>query len=80
MKKVTGFIEVTIEDNGVGFDASGAGLSYSEKQEGGFGLFSVREQFEYLGGKFDIESETGKGTKVYMALPAGNQNNAGGQK
>ncbi|MDD5459512.1 MAG: ATP-binding protein, partial [Phycisphaerae bacterium] len=80
IEKKPGFVEVNIEDDGDGFDISGFGLNQGERHKGGFGLFSIREQFEYLGGKFDIESRLKMGTKVCMTLPIANQNNAETQK
>ena len=80
VKKKSDIIEVEIEDNGIGFDTSGIDLNYGEKRKGGFGLFSIREQIEYLGGKFEIESGKKIGTKAFMSLPINNQENAEVQK
>jgi len=49
-------IEFMAQDNGQGFD-----LKNSKK---GVGLESMRERVEISGGKFMIESEVGKGTKI----------------
>jgi PAS domain S-box-containing protein len=51
---------ITIEDRGIGFDASVTGL--------GFGLISVRERLEALGGHFEIESAVGRGTRAKIAV------------
>jgi signal transduction histidine kinase len=34
-----------------------------------FGLFSIREQLENLGGHFAIESEPGRGTTATIVVP-----------
>ncbi len=60
-------VEITVEDDGAGFDTSKLGLP-SEK-EGGFGLFNIRERIEYMGGRLEIESRPGKGTLVVITAP-----------
>jgi len=35
----------------------------------GYGLFSIRERIDYIGGKVDIESVLGQGTKVVLYVP-----------
>ncbi len=60
------YIRITIEDDGVGFDTS---ILKSLTQSVGFGLFSIRERIEYIGGNLLIESESGKGTKIIMSVP-----------
>ncbi|OHB61087.1 MAG: hypothetical protein A2Y12_13845 [Planctomycetes bacterium GWF2_42_9] len=59
-------ISVTVEDDGKGFDA--AELESSEKSKG-FGLFSIRERIEHLGGGFIIDSAKGKGTRTILTVP-----------
>jgi len=36
---------------------------------GAFGLFSVRERLEYLGGRFEIDSAPGCGCRITMLAP-----------
>jgi signal transduction histidine kinase len=36
---------------------------------GGFGLFSIREQLDSLGGYIDIKSKKGSGTKITLIMP-----------
>jgi signal transduction histidine kinase len=57
---------VTVTDSGVGFDPGRPGSSQSS---GGFGLFSMRERIELIGGSFEIESSPGKGTRVTIIAP-----------
>jgi PAS domain S-box-containing protein len=57
-------IQVTVEDDGKGFDAS----VLSEKPKG-LGLFSVRERLRHIGGKLEIESKKGKGSHIILTAP-----------
>jgi len=60
-------IGIRVEDNGVGFDTSKVKLLPSVG--GGFGLFSIRERLEALGGTFQIQSQRKRGTRVIMMVP-----------
>ncbi len=60
-------IELTIRDNGIGFD-----LEQALEQEGskhGFGLTSMRERIELSGGSFALESTPGEGTTIRAIWP-----------
>jgi signal transduction histidine kinase len=48
---------------------AGAGFPDSKIQPRGFGLFSIRERVGLLGGRLDIQSAVGKGTRVCLTLP-----------
>jgi signal transduction histidine kinase len=65
--KFSEHIDVCVEDDGMGFDTKRTTLL--PVGTGGFGLFSIREQLEYLGGGLRIESNIGSGTKITMMLP-----------
>jgi PAS domain S-box-containing protein len=60
-------VEITVEDDGAGFDVSKLGMPSGKK--GGFGLFNIREKIEYMGGCFKIESRPGKGTRIFITAP-----------
>ena len=61
---------ITVSDEGTGFDP--AGLDYrSQMGQVGWGLFSIRERLTLLGGRFDIDSAPGKGTRVRLVAPRG---------
>jgi len=60
---------VSVEDDGVGFNVSEAG-SY-EYRTGGVGLFSIRERLGHVGGRLDIESGPGLGTRISLVAPMG---------
>jgi PAS domain S-box-containing protein len=57
-------VVLMIEDEGVGFDPRG--LSTSR----GFGLTSMRERAQAVGGTLDVESVKGKGTVITVTMPA----------
>jgi PAS domain S-box-containing protein len=60
-------VEITVEDDGTGFQAEG--LSLPSEKGGGFGLFNIRERLEYIGGHLMIKSSPGKGTCVTITAP-----------
>ncbi len=67
LRKIDGRVEVTVEDNGQGFDLEN--LSDAESARRGLGLTSMRERTELSGGSFDIESSVGKGTIIRASWP-----------
>ncbi len=69
-------VRVTVKDDGVGFSVSKLQSFLLESKTGGFGLFSIRERFAYLGGNVDIKSAPGQGTCVTLTAPLKYQNNA----
>ena len=60
-----GEIVVTVRDEGRGFDPS---LS-RESGEESFGLASVRERLDLLGGRMEIHSRPGLGARVVLHVP-----------
>ncbi len=63
LKRVRNRLRLTISDQGQGFDLQSlAGTT-------GFGLLSVRERAELLGGRMKIKSATGKGSTFLIAVP-----------
>ncbi len=60
-------LHLTLEDDGVGFVAAGAGEGFDER--GGFGLFSIRQQLDHVGGHLEIDSVPGDGTRVNVVVP-----------
>lgn len=59
------YIRVTVKDDGVGFNGK---ISFREDQCG-YGLFSIRERLNHLGGNLVIKSKPGHGTRVSMVSP-----------
>jgi signal transduction histidine kinase len=59
---------VRVEDHGIGFDP--ALLTEGERRDdGGFGLYSIRERLALFGGEVTIASQAGNGTQVVLSLP-----------
>ncbi|MBL7152711.1 MAG: response regulator [Phycisphaerae bacterium] len=65
--RVGGRIRISVEDDGCGFDPAAAAAN--AVKNGGFGLFSVRERLEQLGGSVEIDSAPGSGTRVTVTAP-----------
>jgi len=62
-----GRICITVADDGIGFDTSG-GIS-RKGRKGGFGLFSIRERLQHLGGSLKVDTKPGRGTRVTLSAP-----------
>jgi signal transduction histidine kinase len=62
-----GVLRITVADDGVGFDVQK--LHAEPRAAGGFGLFNVREQLNYLGGRLEIRSAPGGPTEVCVTMP-----------
>jgi signal transduction histidine kinase len=58
-------IQIEVQDQGRGFEASNS----VPDNEGGFGLFSIRERLRYFGGRLAIQSHPGSGTRVRITAP-----------
>jgi PAS domain S-box-containing protein len=56
---------LSVSDRGRGFDPQ------ELRETAGFGLFSIRERIELLGGRMRIKSAKGKGSKFYVVVPDG---------
>jgi signal transduction histidine kinase len=63
LRMIRNRLEVTVRDEGCGFDVR------KLRQNGGLGFLSMKERAHLLGGKFEIHSETGKGTTVKAWVP-----------
>lgn len=56
-----------VEDAGSGFDPSD--ISVSDNMQQGFGLFSIQERINLIGGTFEIKSTPGHGSRFDIFLP-----------
>jgi signal transduction histidine kinase len=54
------WLEVDVGDDGCGFDAAGGN---------GNGLPNMRQRMADVGGRFDLASEAGRGTRISFAVP-----------
>lgn len=61
-----GRLSLTISDDGVGFNPSEHNKAGGHR---GWGLMTMAERAEFLGGSFSIESKRGKGTRVSVEVP-----------
>jgi len=61
-------VRLQVCDNGHGFEA-GQGQPASAATRPAWGLLGMRERAELLGGRFALETEPGKGTRVCVILP-----------
>jgi signal transduction histidine kinase len=63
-------LRIGVRDEGVGFDVGGAaGGAAAGGASSKFGLFSIRERMQALGGSFEIESTPGQGVRATLTLP-----------
>jgi signal transduction histidine kinase len=60
-----GWLRVTVEDDGVGWERP------AEKNGLHFGLQTMRERAEGLGGRLEVDTALGRGTRVVATLPGG---------
>jgi signal transduction histidine kinase len=58
-------LRIVVEDDGRGFDLEADHTSAGM----GFGLFSIRERLDHLGGALVIDSSAGRGTRATIELP-----------
>ena len=63
VSRLDGVLRVVVEDKGCGFDETVTPMTSQ------FGLFSIKERMQALGGRFMMLSEAGKGTTATLALP-----------
>ena len=62
-----GKIQICVEDDGIGFTLSKTGLFDLENKR--FGLFSIKERLDQLGGHFKMESTPHHGTRMTIEAP-----------
>ena len=60
-------LRIRVTDDGIGFSPKmKATRTYKDQQ---FGLFNITERIRHLGGKFEVDSQSGKGTMVSLVAP-----------
>ncbi len=71
LRAVNSALRLTVQDDGAGFDTNGAGArrSASAGISGGFGLKTMHERAEVLGGQFVVTSRLNAGTTIEVTLP-----------
>ena len=64
-------VRIEVRDWGIGFVPS-------QVSEDRFGLQGIRKRVELLGGRIEIDSTPGQGTRVFVALPLATESSANG--
>jgi signal transduction histidine kinase len=59
-------IELEVNDNGIGFDVPKSPTDFAAK--GHFGLLGIRERAELIGARLEVESASGKGSRLKVRL------------
>jgi signal transduction histidine kinase len=59
-------VEIMVVDEGIGFDARGAGPPSGNR----FGLAQLRERVRAAGGTLDVDAVMGEGCRVTVRLPS----------
>jgi signal transduction histidine kinase len=63
---VEGKLKIAIFDDGVGFDPDKVNKA---GEHHGWGLMTMAERAEAIGGRFSLKSEMGRGTRVTVEVP-----------
>ncbi len=66
IEQADGRLRITVQDDGVGFNPAGLGRAELPR----FGLATMRERAESVGGRFQLDSTPGEGTRVTIEVPA----------
>jgi PAS domain S-box-containing protein len=59
-------LQVTVQDDGIGFDTE---VMNRKEAKGGFGLFSIRERLDVIGGQLTVTSSPIEGTTATISAP-----------
>jgi len=65
VRRIGRYVCLCVSDHGRGFDPQ------QLKETAGFGLFSIRERVELLGGRMKIKSAEGRGSTLHIVVPDG---------
>ncbi len=67
LRRTNHHVEITVADEGVGFDPQTA--MPGKDKAGGFGLFSIGERLNLMGGTMEIDSAPGRGSRFTLRAP-----------
>jgi signal transduction histidine kinase len=76
LRQQGGFVQLAINDDGIGFDPDHHPAR--RKGKGGLGLLSMRERAAYVSGTLNVKSALGKGTTIQAQVPVANGRARGG--
>jgi signal transduction histidine kinase len=62
------FVEISIEDDGDGFD-SDQFMRFSTEDGRGLGVIGMKERASLIGGELEIRSKSGEGTRICLKIP-----------
>lgn len=62
-------LHLIIEDDGKGFEF--AALYSADRPNAGLGLLGLQERVDAVGGRLEVNSEPGRGTRLHITLPVG---------
>lgn len=68
LTKQDGHLRIVVEDDGNGFDAQP--LVARKQGPGGFGLSTIKQRLDFIGGRMRIDSTPGQGTCITITAPA----------
>ena len=77
LRNVADDLEITVIDDGQGFDMT---AKHVPTGQGGFGLFSIKERIALLGGRCEIVSDRGKGTRATLVVPLSRESGQADQR
>jgi signal transduction histidine kinase len=78
--KPDGFV-LTVADNGGGFDSANlAAAPVRDRLMAGYGIPSIRKRLQQIGGRVEIQSQPGQGTRVALFIPLGDIATANGHR
>jgi signal transduction histidine kinase len=67
VKSAERFMTVAVQDDGVGFELDE--VRRRSEATSGFGLFSIRERIQSIGGRLSVISSIGRGARVELRVP-----------
>jgi len=62
--RTNGTVQITVSDDGVGFDVAHVLTDPSRQQ--GFGLFNIKERLDFIGGRLDVDAHPGRGSRFTL--------------
>lgn len=66
-------VHIIIADNGVGFQVERVDIVMTPDRRSGFGIVGMRERVSMLGGRLDLVSDPGQGTRIEVTVPRPSQ-------